>query len=216
MDRVVAMTRSMAAQVTTYAGRQPAVIGNFIDELALEPYRERMAATGPYRFVFVGSLSRRKRPDLVLQAAAQLKANGVDASIDMVGSGPMREGLDGLARALGVAGIVRFAGHLADPYPLIARADCMVLPSHAEGVSRAVLEALFLGVPCVTRNIDGIGELIVDGSNGFLFHDETDLPRAMQRCAALARQRASRGSFLPLAFAQEAAAMQYLELVEDA
>jgi glycosyltransferase involved in cell wall biosynthesis len=214
MDRVVAMTRTMGAQVSAYLGKEPAVIGNFIDEIALERYRKPKASSGAYRFVFVGSLSRRKRPDLVLQAAAQLRANGVPAEVDMVGSGPLREQLERLAKSLGLAGTVRFAGHLADPYPVLACADCVVLPSHAEGISRAVLEALFLGVPCVARNVDGMGELILGGENGFLFGAESELAGAMQRCAILARQRVSRESLLPAAFTQGPAAMQYLALVE--
>lgn len=216
MDRVVAMTASMAKQVGAYLGRQPAVIGNFIDEVALDAYRRRLDHQGPYRFVFVGSLSRRKRPDLVIRGAAALQTEGCAVEVDIVGAGGLRQSLERLANALHLRDKVRFRGHVTDPYPIVASADCMVLPSHAEGVSRALLEALFLGVPCVTRDVDGVSEVISEGENGFLFRDEGELATAMRRCAALGRQRGSRASALPAAFRQDAAAMQYLALVEGA
>jgi len=214
MDRVVAMTRSMAEQVSTYLGRTPAVIGNFIDEAALEPYRQTAARTGPYRFVFIGSLGRRKRPDLVIRAAAELKARGVAARVDLLGSGPLLASLERYAKSLSVTDTVYFAGHVADPYPVLAAADCLVLPSHSEGVSRAVLEALYLGVPCVARNVDGTGELISQGSNGFLFETDGEIAPVMLRAASWARQHSARQSLLPPAFAQHSGAMQYLALVE--
>ena len=51
----------------------------------------------------------------------------------------------------------------------------MVLPSFSEGVSRSALEALFLGVPCVLRDVDGASELIHDGINGYLFNENSEL-----------------------------------------
>jgi glycosyltransferase involved in cell wall biosynthesis len=214
MDRVVAMTRAMAEQVAAFLGRAPAVIGNFIDEAALEPYRHRGARSGPYRFVFIGTLGRRKRPDLVLRALAALKARDIEARVEFLGAGRCLAELQQAAVELSLADAVRFAGHVADPYRALAEADCLVLPSHAEGISRAVLEALYLGVPCVARNVDGIEEVIADGKNGALFQADGDLADAMQRAAMLARRLAARDNLLPAACAQSAGARQYLALVE--
>ena len=214
MDVIVAMTSSMATQLEAHVGRPPAVIGNFVDERALEPYREHEPRSGPYRFVFVGSLGRRKRPDLAVRAIAVLKERGLDANLEVIGSGPLTAHLQGQTVRLGIGDRVHFAGYMADPYRILAEADCLVLPSHSEGVSRALLEALFLGVPCVARNIDGIGEVICDGKNGFLFDDDEDLTDAMTRAAQLARTQSSRISLLPAAYAQAPSAMQYLALVE--
>ena len=51
----------------------------------------------------------------------------------------------------------------------------MCLPSYSEGMSRAVLEALSLGIPCVLRNVKANSELIKDKENGILFNNTTDL-----------------------------------------
>jgi glycosyltransferase involved in cell wall biosynthesis len=215
-DRSVAMTRSMADQVARFSGSHPCVIGNFIDEAVLEQYRHHGPRHGAYRFIFVGSLSARKRPHLLLQAAVELKRMGMEFCIDLVGEGALRAGLERLRRELDVEDVVRLHGHLAEPYPLLASADCMVLPSLSEGVSRAVLEALYLGVPCLVRDVDGGNEVITSGKNGLLFHDDRLLARSMAEIAAWSRRAVSAAdNLLPAAYRQRDGAQRYLTLVED-
>jgi len=214
-DHVVAMTDAMAKQVRRYSRRAPAVIGNFVDEGPLEPYRRPDGNTGPHRFVFVGSLTRRKQPSLLLRAIQALLAEGADVALDLVGDGPLRGELENLVSSQSLGSTVRFHGHLADPYPVVAAADVMVLPSLSEGLSRAALEALYLGVPCVLRGVDGNRELIEHGRNGALFQREDDLARCMLDLARWSRERTSRGSLLPEAYRQETGARRYLRLVES-
>jgi glycosyltransferase involved in cell wall biosynthesis len=213
-DEVAAMTQTMAEQVRRFAGRRPAVIGNFVDEAALEPYRTP-ATAGPLRFAFVGSLSTRKQPGLIVDALAELRRRGVEASVDLIGGGPLREQVEAQTRRLGLNGALRIHGFLKDPYPCLAGADAMVLPSLSEGISRAALEALHLGVPCVLRDADGNSELIRDGENGALFTDNQALADAMLRAARVSRDQPGRKSLLPPAFRQEQAAGQYLALLEQ-
>jgi glycosyltransferase involved in cell wall biosynthesis len=212
-DEVAAMTQTMAEQVRRFSGRRPAVIGNFVDEAALEPYRTR-AATGALRFAFVGSLTTRKQPGLIVDALDTLRRRGVDASADIVGDGPLRNQVQEQAHRMGLNGALRVHGFLKDPYPCLAQADAMVLPSLSEGVSRAALEALHLGVPCVLRDADGNSELIRDSENGALFAANDALANAMLRAARISRDCAVRDSLLPAGFRQQAAARQYLTLLE--
>ena len=67
-DAVVVMTNAMAEQVRPYIGTDPEVIGNFVDESHLEPYRAQRSGDGPLRFVFLGSLTERKQPLMLLDA----------------------------------------------------------------------------------------------------------------------------------------------------
>lgn len=216
-DRAVAMSDAMARQVKFYAGARPAVIPNFVDEGALDAYRCSEHATGPLRFVFVASLSRRKQPGLVVAALHALRSRGVDAVLDLVGDGPLRAQIAGDVERLGLTGAVTLHGHLADPYPVVARADAMVLPSLSEGTSRAALESLYLGVPCVLRHADGNAELIETGRNGVVFADDRELPDAMHAAAALSRGHGEpREPLLPQRYRQQSAALAYLDLFENA
>ena len=211
-DHVVAMTPSMASQLSWLAALQPRVIGNFVDEIVLERHRLTGTASGPLRFVFVGSLSVRKQPELVIAAIEKLRDQ--DAELDVLGDGPLREGLCSLIDSLGLQGRVRLHGLVADPYDIVAAADAFVLPSRSEGVSRAALEALHLGVPCVLRDVDGNADLLAVPLSGALFSHDEDLATAMLKAAGFSRGRSGRSSLLPPAFQQLTAACQYLRLFE--
>ncbi len=211
-DYVVAMTDSMASQLRLLAGLNPRVIGNFVDEAALEPYRQISPGTGPLRFVFVGTLSIRKQPELVIKAIESIKDK--DVELDIVGDGPLREYLRSLVDSLGLQKRVRLHGHVADPHVIVADADVFVLPSRSEGVSRAALEALYLGVPCVLRNVDGNAELLVDSKLSALFVYEKDLSITMHVAAERSRSRSARHSLLPKAFQQNTAVNQFLRMLD--
>ena len=214
LDHVVAMTASMALQVGRYAGRVPAVIGNFVDEAMLESYRSSVTRAGSLRFVFLASLSPRKCPDALIDALARIRAAGVDAHLDLIGDGPMKSRIIEQVDHLGLTSVVNLHGHLRDPYALLAHADALVLPSLSEGLSRAGLEAMHLGVPCVLRDVDGNAELVQNGINGALFRQDGDLAEAMLAVADFSRRTLRRESLLPFGYRQHVAGQQYLELVE--
>ncbi len=214
-DHVVAMTEAMAGQVKRYARKVPAVIRNFVDEEALEPYRVPRPAEGSLHFIFLGMLTSRKQPLLVVRAVRKLVLDGVNVSLDMIGDGPLRQQVAEEVARLSLGKVIRLHGHLSEPYHLLAKADAMVLPSLSEGVSRAALEALYLGVPCVMREVDGNGELLCTGYNGTLFRKDDELAEAMLSAARIGRDAPNRVSLLPEAFRQHNAAKRYLELVEQ-
>lgn len=215
-DHVVAMTNAMAKQVRFYAGRYPEVIGNFVDEAPLARFSYGAKPEGTFRFVFLGSLTPRKQPLLLLKAIAILRRHGKNVRLDLVGEGPLRARLEAEVLRQGLTGIVTLHGHLADPYSLVTQADVLVLPSLSEGLSRAALEALHLGVPCVMRATDGNAELIMSRKNGALFCRDEDLPRVMFETAKWSRDRHEvRISLLPRGYRQNWAAMRYLSLLEE-
>jgi len=213
-DRVTALSVAMAAQLAPRLGKlAPEVIGNFVDEAALEPHRQTWAGGAGLRLVFVGSLSHRKQPRLAIEVLSGL---GPDARLDVIGIGPLRGELEASARDAGLTAGVNFHGQLADPLPLVAAAHALLLPSFSEGIARAALEALHLGVPCVLRDVDGNRELIQTGHNGALFRADGELPAAVRVAAALSGVRGlPRPSLLPDAFRQEYAVHQYLQLIDS-
>lgn len=211
-ERVVAMTRAMAGEAGRFLLRTPVVIGNFVDEDYLERYRSPQQS-GPLRFLFLGSLTNLKQPLALIDAMAELARRGVEASLELVGKGPLENEIRARVELLQVGDRVTLHGHQADPYGLLARADVMVLPSLTEGLSRACLEALFLGVPCVARDVDGNGELITEGENGALFRDNGELADSMLRAAALARARREKACLLPARFRLTHAEQAFAQLL---
>ena len=99
----------------------------------------------------------------------------------------------------------------------MAKSLALVLPSASEGISRAALEALYLGVPCVLRDVDGNRELIRPGHNGALFKKNEELASAILAALAISNRTLgqTRESLLPEIFRQEYAASKYIRLMEN-
>lgn len=211
-DVVTAMTAEMSVQIAPYLGRSPLLVGNFVDEMALEKYRERPVVSESVKFVFVGSLTTRKRPELLIQAIKQLHLQGHLVELDMLGCGPLESALQNLVAQLDMKKYVRLHGQVDEPYPVIRAANVFVLPSMSEGLSRAALEALFLGTPCVLRRVDGNQGLISNGINGILFDSDEDLPRAM--LDALQITVSGGENLLPSSCSQAVQTMKLLNVLE--
>lgn len=211
---VIAMTQSMAAEIGRFVSRQPVVIGNFVDEEFLEKYRAS-EQNGPYRFVFLGSLTERKQPMTVVQALAELVAGGVDATLDVIGGGPLLERMAREVSRHNLEERVCLHGHLSDPYPVLAEADVMVLPSLSEGLARASLESLYLGLPCVLRDVDGNSELVTPSVNGALFRVDEELVSQMLDAAKLSRGNSGKHSLLPEQFRQAYAENRFVRLIAE-
>ena len=215
-DRVVAMSSAMAKQIKFFSRKMPSVVGNFVDEVQLNKYRKKLSGnkSNASRFVFVGSISSRKKPLLLVQTVKRFHDEGVDIHLDLIGDGPlMRDVTDEISR-LNLHDAVTIHGQLSNPYPVISKADVFVLPSLSEGTSRASLEALFIGLPCVLRKIDGNSELIEDGRNGILFEKDSDLYLAMLSALKLVDFHTGDAEFLPPFFRQEGSSHKYLKLIE--
>lgn len=213
MGRITVMSNSMKSQVCKYISREINVIGNFIDEKPIEIHRVTRKNTGPLRFAFVGSLTQRKQPEMLIRAAAKLTKMKYEIVINIIGDGLQRLSLKVLTTNLGLDHVIKFHGFLKDPCSVVGQVDAMVLPSFSEGISRASLEALYLGIPCVLRNVDGNPELIENNYNGFLFSNEDDLPEVMLKSALLSRENC-KTNLLPEAFHQEHCVKRYMELME--
>ena len=121
--------------------------------------------------ICVGRLSPEKGQPGLLRAFAALRAKHPELRLRLVGDGPDRASLEALAKELGLADAVSFAGRLPEEETLaeIARADLLVLPSFMEGLPIVLMEAMAVGVPVIASRVAGIPELVEDGKTGLLF-----------------------------------------------
>jgi glycosyltransferase involved in cell wall biosynthesis len=199
-DQVFVMTGAMYKQVKPYVNIPPKIVGNFIDERRLTKYRVNRDWSGPPRFIFLGSITKRKRPDLVVKAIKELHMRGNMATLDIIGCGPLSDDILVMIENLRLQEFIKIHGQMSTPYSILASADVLVLPSLSEGVSRAALEALYLGTPCVLRDVDGNSELIKGGKNGVLFNSDDTLVDAM--IGATHFSRSSHDNLIPTGFKQ--------------
>ena len=138
-----------------YAASRIVVIPNGV---AVGPPPEPRPIDRALRVVYVGGLRREKRVDLLLGA---WKQSGVEGELTIIGDGPERGRLEQLASRLGIA--VSFAGNRDDPTLFQREADVMALPSDAEGMSNALVEAMAGGCACVATYVGGNVDCLAPG-----------------------------------------------------
>lgn len=137
----------------------------------------------PDRFVFiyVGRVDGEKRLDTLLQALAKLKRSDVQLAI--VGRGAASGDLQSLAKNLRLGDRVVFTGFVDDEHlsSLLNSADVFIMPSDAELLSIASLEAMSCRLPVLLADARALPELVSEGVNGYLFKpgDPVDVARAM-------------------------------------
>jgi glycosyltransferase involved in cell wall biosynthesis len=134
-------------------------------ECFVEQPRGRDAPAGPpFRIITVGTLAQLyKRPQLLIQSISRCAAWGLDVTLVIVGDGQFRAKLEQMARRLGVAQRVRFAGHLPSGEAVrreLDQAHLFILSSRQEGMPRAMIEAMARGLPCLGTPVGGIPELL--------------------------------------------------------
>nr|WP_231734415.1 glycosyltransferase [Lysobacter gilvus] len=136
-----------------------------------------LAGQRPRRVLFVGRLVEKKGVRYLIEAMARVRARLPDATLAIVGDGPLRATLAALASDLAVP--TEFLGTLDDVgvRAQLASARVFCLPSivaasgDAEGFGMVLLEAQACGVPVVTSARGGAVEGLVEGTTGFSFSE---------------------------------------------
>lgn len=160
--------RNDLVQNYAFPGERITVIHNPIDvdrvrQSATEPLASinnfSTSERGHINLVAAGRLSAEKGFDLLIEAVAL--SRNKDLHVTVLGDGPLKEELRGMARKHGVDQQFVFSGFCKNPYPLFAVADAFVLSSRFEGFPNVVLEALACGTPVIaTPAVGGAREIL--------------------------------------------------------
>jgi glycosyltransferase involved in cell wall biosynthesis len=128
-------------------------------------------------FVFgsVGRLAKTKGHEYLLKAFSLIRRKSPDTKVVIIGDGPLRKELEEQARELGITQHVVFAGFRSDVPELLPGFDVFVLPSIAEGLSLALLEAMASKLPVIASDVGGIPEVFGDEDIGRLIPSK-DIP----------------------------------------
>ena len=134
--------------------------------------------------LFVGRLVAVKNLPCLIRALASMDP-ARRPWIALAGEGPLHSATEKFAAACAVADDVCLLGERTDVTQLMQAADFLVLPSHFEGQSNALLASMPAGCPVIASAVGGTPELIEDGRTGLLFRadDAFELATAMARLA---------------------------------
>ncbi|MBN9518381.1 glycosyltransferase family 4 protein [bacterium] len=137
-----------------------------------DPLATRAALGIPSNAPVIGTIGRLvevKRQDVLLRATALLVRRFPELQLLLVGDGPERGALEGLARDLGMADRTRFLGYQPRPEAFLGIMSVFALTSRSEGLPVSLLEAWRAGVPVASSAVGGLPAVVADGETGLLF-----------------------------------------------
>ena len=173
-DLVFSMSGSMKSQIKKLSGIETTVISNFIDEKPLEKYRKKKKVIeNQFNIAFLGSLTKRKQPLLLLDIYKHI--NNKKMYLNYLGEGPLKNRLLRKIKKYNLVDNVFVYGFMKNPYEIISKCDLLILPSLSEGISRAMLEALFLGLSCIVFDVDSNSEIANQCSNLYVVKSKDHL-----------------------------------------
>lgn len=120
------------------------------------------------KIVSVGRLIPQKNHEMLLNAFAIFAKNHPDYSLYIYGEGSSRNELIALTQNLGITDKVNLPGVKKNIFQEIKDAEMFVLSSNFEGMPNTLIEAMCLGLPCISTKVSGAIDLIKNGENGFL------------------------------------------------
>ncbi|TFD21822.1 glycosyltransferase [Cryobacterium sp. TMS1-13-1] len=115
-------------------------------------------------FVTVGQLSAENDHALLIRAFADVHSQRQDTRLVIIGTGPLRARLHDLICELGVDESVILTGHQANPYSIMAAADCLVLASDHEEQTMVLVEGRILDLPVISVAFDSARDFRRDES----------------------------------------------------
>lgn len=179
-DRVITVCRAFAPALVSN-GVHPdriRVVHNSVippDSVVSEQDRQEFRArwgiaAGELVMLTIGRFSKEKGHADLLDALYRLQNRGSGGAwkLILVGAGPEQTRLEELVRSRGLAERVVFAGFHPQVQPFYSIADIFVLPSHSEGSSNVLLEAMAARVPVVATDAGGTPEIVHSGESALL------------------------------------------------
>lgn len=162
-----AVARSMQRRGVP-ARKLAVVLNGTIGSARFEDRDTRPAALSSPSVLFVGGQHPRKGLPTLIEAFERVHARCPQARLYIVGDGPLLDTYKAMAQAAACADAVTFTGPIQDPYPWMLGADIFVLPSHADPAPLVLSEAREAGCAIIATAVDGIPELLEDGTAGIL------------------------------------------------
>lgn len=148
------------------------------------------------KIVSMGRLTKQKNHQLLIKAFAKLSEEVKELSLVIYGEGEERRCLEDLVKELGLSQKISFPGKTSQVSEVLSKADIFVLSSDYEGLPNTLIEAMAVGLPCVSTSCPtGPGDLIQNGREGLLTRvgNEEELVRAMRYLIANFEERREMG-----------------------
>ena len=132
-----------------------------LSEVKIRKQSFQLVCESTLTIVSVSRLEGEKGHRDLFQAMNLLAAQGISTRLNLIGDGSCRKKLEEDAKELNIG--VEFMGAVTDRelvFEVLSKSDIFVLPSHTEGMPRALLEAMAVGLPCIGSRVGGVPEVL--------------------------------------------------------
>lgn len=139
------------------------VIHNLIDDKEiLEKSKEEVNIYDNefFNFITVGRLDYSKNHEMLLRIHKRLLDEGYKIKTYIIGDGQEKENINSNINKYSLQESFILLGRKDNPYKYVKKADCFILSSRYEGLPTVIIEALILGVPCISTKVAGIEEIL--------------------------------------------------------
>lgn len=144
----------------TYVIPNPLNMDNFIG-IALNETKQK-------KIVNVGRLKPQKNQELLIDAFNEIHKKYPEYTLHIYGIGPYENELKDLVKLLNLSDSVIFEGQRDDIFNDIKDSELFVLSSNYEGMPNALIEAMALGLPCISTDVSGARDMIENDINGIV------------------------------------------------
>lgn len=127
-----------------------------------------LSTTKEDSLVTVGRLRKEKNHTLLICAFADFLKTHPSYILRIYGGGEEMDNLQHFISEMKLEGKVILMGKTNDVFSAIANSRVFILSSNYEGMPNALLEAMCIGLPCISTKVSGATELIQSGTNGLL------------------------------------------------
>lgn len=183
LDRKIAVSDACVEALEPYFPGPYEIVPNGIDTELFHPLdNTESRPDGPPRILFVGRFDPRNALGTLLDAAAQLRDEGRDFIVQVVGDGPTRPIYEHQAKKLGLWDHIEWHGLVLEGRPKLYReASVFACPCTLASFGVVLLESLASGTPVVCADNIGFRQVIRDGMPGRFVkpHDAADMARGI-------------------------------------
>lgn len=170
VDKVVCVCEAAARESIRREGLRKNNIVVIHNGINVEYYlQQKKITTDQLIFGNVAVANRKEKGhEDLMRAFAIVVKTFPESRLKLIGDGPLLPALKDLARNLNIYEKVIFFGKSTDVSSALKDVSVFVLPSHSEGISNALLEAMAMGIPVVATNVGGNPDVVVNGETGLL------------------------------------------------
>ncbi len=122
----------------------------------------------PKKIVSVGNFRAVKNHKMLINAFHKFHKNNPNVVLNIYGDGELYDEIQNQINSFNLTTNVILHGSIPNVIEEIADASIFCLSSNSEGLSNALLEAISLGIPCISTDVAGADEYVVDGESGFI------------------------------------------------